>query len=80
MLQSLSNYSNYEFHHNTQLNNFDKCSHKVHFSRRFFRKNISDFNDLHFNDLHNEKKSIWMFHVSQIVSAAGIPVNIYQIS
>ena len=49
-------------------------SHKVHFSKSFFRKNIGDF-----TDLHNEKNQIWKFGVKGIVSVTGTRVNVYQI-
>ena len=41
-----------ELFHNIQPSNFE-YSHKVHFSKSFFRKNIGDF-----TDLHNEKKNL----------------------
>ena len=39
----------------TKQNNFE-CSHKVHFSKTFFRKNIKDF-----TNLHNEKNKSGSF-------------------
>ena len=55
------------------LTNFE-YSHKVHFSKSFFRKNIS-----HFTDMHN-KKLFWKFRVNRLVSVTGTHVNVYQIS
>ena len=62
-----------EFYHNSHPNNFE-YSHKVHFSKSFFRKNISNF-----TDLHNEKNQIWKVHVNIIVSVTGTRVNVYEI-
>ena len=42
--------------------------------QRFFQENIGNF-----TDLHNEKKTIWKFHVKGIVSVTGTCVNVYQI-
>ena len=43
------------------------------FFKRFLRKNIGDF-----TDLHNEK-SIWKFRVHRIFSVTGLCVIVYQI-
>ena len=50
-------------------------SHKVHFSKGFFREN-----NINFTELHNEEKSIWKLPVNGIVLVTGTRVNIYQIS
>ena len=73
MLQSLSNYLKSSSQHPTR-NNFE-YSHKVHFSKVFFREIIGDF-----TDLHNEKNSIWKLRLNGTVSVTGTRVNVYQIS
>ena len=66
---------NYRLATEENVRNDFKYSHKVHFSKGFFRENIGDF-----TDLHNEKNSTWKLRLNGTVSVTGTRVNVYQIS